>query len=256
MENSNSQKKRIQVFSVISIFVFLADIYLIVNMKDNYIMLGIAALATLISIRFTINEWTKWKEQDSQREEEHYVDIMKAEKSTHLVSQKSLQDLDEKLNFIGQKIMPIEKSTTASQKKISSMLESLMDEQKKVAKVTISRTKENATALMNSNDQLLKQMEEFQQSMTNMKSEILEKQDEIYNTKFQKMDDNQRELVEKIQESSNLIKNIIEVIPEKIDQIPQAVIKEIPVPREVSHVEMNSEPVVLPEEIKEMVRSR
>ena len=45
MENGNSQRKKIQVFSVISIFVFLADIYLIVNMKDNYLMLGLAALA-------------------------------------------------------------------------------------------------------------------------------------------------------------------------------------------------------------------
>ena len=62
---------------------------------------------------------------------------MKAEKSTHLVSQKSFQDLDEKLNFIGQKIMPLEKASSANQQKIATMLENLMDGQKKVAKVTI-----------------------------------------------------------------------------------------------------------------------
>ena len=91
MGNSNSQKKKIQVFSVISIFVFLADIYLIVNMKDNYIMLGIAALATLFSVHSLVNGWTRWKEEDSQREEEHYVDIMKAEKSTHLYLRKGFK---------------------------------------------------------------------------------------------------------------------------------------------------------------------
>ena len=208
MENGNPQKKKLQTSSVISVFVFLADIYFIVNMKSNYAILGVAALATLFCILSTINAWTKWKEADSQRAEEHYVDIMKAEKSTHLVSQKSFQNLDEKLNFIGQKIMPIEKASSANQQKIADMLENLMDGQKKVAKVTISRSKENATALMNSNDQLIQRMEEFQQSILDMKTEVMEKQDEIYNKKLQKMDDNQRELVEKIQESANLFQNI------------------------------------------------
>ena len=253
MGNSNSQKKKIQVFSVISIFVFLADIYLIVNMKDNYIMLGIAALATLFSVHSLVNGWTRWKEEDSQRGEEHYIDIMKAEKSTHLVSQKRLQDLDEKMNFIGQKIMPLEKAGTSSQKKMVSMLESFMDGQKKMAKVTVERSKENATALINSNDRLLKQMEEVQQSMVDMKSEILEKQNEIYDKKIQKMDVSQRELVEKIQKSSDLLKNIIEIIPEKIEQIPQAVMKEIPVPRETPHMEMQSQSVISPATMEEVV---
>lgn len=47
MENGNPQKKKLQTSSVISVFVFLADIYFIVNMKSNYAILGVAALATL-----------------------------------------------------------------------------------------------------------------------------------------------------------------------------------------------------------------
>ena len=251
MEHGNSQKTKIQFFSVISIFVFLVDIYLIVNMKENYPILGVAAVATLVSITLTISAWMKWKELDSQRAEEQYVDIMKAEKSTHLVSQKKFQDLDEKLNFIGQKIMPLEKSSSVNQKKIADMLETLMDGQKKVAKVTISRSKENANALMNSNDQLLKQMEEFQQTMLEIKTEVIDKQNEIYDKKLQKMGDNQKEIIEKIQESSSLIQNIIEVIPGKIQEStdliqniveaipekvaqnpPSVIVKEVPVERE------------------------
>lgn len=86
MEHGNSQKTKIQFFSVISIFVFLVDIYLIVNMKENYPILGVAAVATLVSITLTISAWMKWKELDSQRAEEQYVDIMKAEKSTMSVA--------------------------------------------------------------------------------------------------------------------------------------------------------------------------
>ena len=230
MDNGNSQKTKLKMFSVMSMFLFLVDIYIIVNMKDNYTVLGIAALLTLVSVISMLNAWMKWKEKESLRAEEHYVDIMKAEKSTHLVSQKKFQDMDEKLNFIGQKIMPLEKASAKNQKKIASMLETLMDGQKKVAKVTISRSKENANALMNSNDQLVKQMEEFQQSILEMKAEVLDRQNEIYNKKLQKMDDNQREIIDKIQESSCLIKDIIEVIPDKIAQIPQAAAQGFPMP--------------------------
>lgn len=261
MEHGNSQKTKIQFFSVISIFVFLVDIYLIVNMKENYPILGVAAVATLVSITLTISAWLKWKELDSQRAEEQYVDIMKAEKSTHLVSQKKFQDLDEKLNFIGQKIMPLEKSSSVNQKKIADMLETLMDGQKKVAKVTISRSKENANALMNSNDQLLKQMEEFQQTMLEIKTEVIDKQNEIYDKKLQKMGDNQKEIIEKIQESSSLIQNIIEVIPGKIQEStdliqniveaipekvaqnpPSVIVKEVPVEREDYQAESSELP--------------
>ena len=179
MENDSSRKIKVQAISVITLFVFLFDIYVIVNMQNNYQVLGIAALVTLICVSLTISRWLKLGEKEIQRSEEQYVDIMKAEKSTHLVSQKKFQELDEKLNFIGQKIMPLEKANSVNQKKIANMLESLMDGQKKVAKITISRSKENANALMNSNDQMIKQMEEFQQSIYGMKDEVSSRQDAI-----------------------------------------------------------------------------
>ena len=50
MDNGNSQKTKLKMFSVMSMFLFLVDIYIIVNMKDNYTVLGIAALLTLVSV--------------------------------------------------------------------------------------------------------------------------------------------------------------------------------------------------------------
>ena len=88
MENDSSRKIKVQAISVITLFVFLFDIYVIVNMQNNYQVLGIAALVTLICVSLTISRWLKLGEKESQRSEEQYVDIMKAEKSTHLVSQK------------------------------------------------------------------------------------------------------------------------------------------------------------------------
>ncbi|MCI8485358.1 MAG: hypothetical protein HFH41_13625 [Lachnospiraceae bacterium] len=254
MENDNPRKMKLQIISVIELFVFLFDIYAIVNMTKNYQILGIAGCLTLVWSIITINTWLKWKEKEKQRSEEQYVDIMKAEKSTHLVSQKRFQDLDEKLNFIGQKIMPLEKSAAVNQKKIANMLEDLMDGQKKVAKITISRSKENANALMNSNDQLVKQMGEFQQSILDMKEEVLAKQNQIYEQKIHKMDENQKELFEKIQEASSILKNVIDEIPENISKISPPAVNNAVVEEKIkqeSGLEPIAEPVTetLPEEV-------
>lgn len=67
MDNGNSQKTKLKMFSVMSMFLFLVDIYIIVNMKDNYTVLGIAALLTLVSVISMLNAWMKWKEKESLR---------------------------------------------------------------------------------------------------------------------------------------------------------------------------------------------
>ena len=63
MDNGNSQKTKLKMFSVMSMFLFLVDIYIIVNMKDNYTVLGIAALLTLVSVISMLNAWMNWKEK-------------------------------------------------------------------------------------------------------------------------------------------------------------------------------------------------
>ena len=68
MDNGNSQKTKLKMFSVMSMFLFLVDIYIIVNMKDNYTVLGIAALLTLVSVISMLNAWMKWKEKERMQQ--------------------------------------------------------------------------------------------------------------------------------------------------------------------------------------------
>ena len=167
MRNDKPLKTRVLISSIILMFMVLCDIYMITSVPQNYQLLAIAAFVTFLWMTFTLDGWINLREMGIQEREEQYQDLLKAEKASYLIFQQKFQDLDHKLNFIGQKIMSLEKANSAGQKTIASMLESLREDQKKIAKLTVSRTKENADALISSNGQLLSQMDNILQTMGN-----------------------------------------------------------------------------------------
>ncbi len=161
MKNDKPLKLKVLVCFVVLVFMCLCDLYIIVNLSHNYQILAIGACITFVWMTLTLDGWMNWREMESQERDAQYQDILKAEKSSYLAFQKKTEELDNKLNFIGQKIMGLEKGNTAGQKRIEAMVRKLLEEQKRIAKLTIGSSKENADALMNSHNQLLKQMEQF-----------------------------------------------------------------------------------------------
>ncbi len=166
MRNDRPLKTRVLISSIILMFMVLCDIYMI-TMSGNLRLMAAAAFITFLWMTFTLDGWMSLREIGVREREEQYQDILKAEKASYLIFQQKFQDLDNKLNFIGQKIMPLEKANSANQKMIASLIDGLREDQKKIAKVTINRSKENADALINSNGQLMRQMDQLINSVPN-----------------------------------------------------------------------------------------
>ena len=276
MGDDKAQKRKVQITSIITLFVFLLDIYLIIYVPTDYI-LATAAFVTLVFAIFTLNSWLKLKDIENMHREEQYADIMKAEKGTYVVTLDMLKDIDQKINFIGQKIMPLGKVGDANQRKIASMLDSIVEDQKKIAKITISRSKENADALMNSNDKLLVQMTAFRDMIENIQNQVNKQaetsslgstefgeiKNELFN-KIQEMTESIKKEVDEISEnielSNHSMENLVSVSKQKIteSQIPKAIeeipmsesIEEEPIPEEVAEV-TEEEPIA--EEMAEAV---
>ncbi len=221
MGNDKTQKRKVQIISVLTLFVFLVDIYLIIYVPTDYI-LATAAFVTLVFTIFTFNSWFKLREIENHHREEQYTDIMKAEKGTYVVTLEMMKEMNEKINFIGQKIMPLGKAGDENQRKIASMLDSIVEDQKKIAKITISRTKENADALMNSNDQLLNQMEDFRNSIDVIRDQV-SKQLEMNGKGNGDIGEIKNELIDKIQELTESIKKEVDEISENIEISNQSV---------------------------------
>ena len=216
MENDKTQKGKVQITSVVMLLICMVDIYIIINVSRNYNILAAAMFVTFLFSILTVNSWVRWEELKKEYRDEQYSDIMKAEKGSYVVLQKKIQELDEKINFIGQKIMPLERAGEHSQSKIASILDSIVEDQKKIAKVTISRSKENADALMNSNDNLLTQMADFRNSIEDMQKQLLDNQGEMYGKEAQEISHSKDDLLGKITELSNLIEKVSQEISENI----------------------------------------
>ncbi|MEY8391139.1 hypothetical protein AALA98_07185 [Lachnospiraceae bacterium 45-W7] len=216
MENERTSKKRVRIALIVTLLLCLIDIYIIINIPEDYIILAVSAILTLIAAVLFVNNWFKWKEVESVHANEQYSDIMNVQKSSYVIIQKKVQDIDDKINFIGQKILNLEKAGDVDQRKISSILDNIVDDQKKIAKITVSRSKENADALMNSNDKLLLQMEEFRNSIASMQEQLLARQGEIHNEESQELGDNKKEILSRIMELKELLLKEADEISENI----------------------------------------
>ena len=132
-------------------FIFMAELYAMVNFPKMFIVLAVLAVADLICLYVAINGIISVYETKYTRREEQYESIFKSEKASYLMLKKYFEEISVKLAYMEE----------AS--KIPT--EEIVNAQKGIAKVIIKRSHENTDALMNSYEQLLDRFDTFQKGM-------------------------------------------------------------------------------------------
>lgn len=152
MKNKDS-KARMQMIFVILLFafIFMAELYAIVNFPKMFIVLVVLAAADLICLYVAIRGVISVYETKYARREEQYESIFKSEKASYLMLKKYFEEISVKLAYMEE----------AS--KIPT--EEIVNAQKGIAKVIIKRSHENTDALMNSYEQLIDRFDTFQKGM-------------------------------------------------------------------------------------------
>lgn len=225
MEKSSLQKTKVLVAPMAAAIAFLADIYVIIHMPRNYPILGVVSLVFLVSLYLGISGRIRWKELERLRWEEQYQDMIRAEKACYFLIRKNFREINGRVNTLDIKIDPLAEAGEINHKKISSLLDTLMQEQKKIAKITVSRNKENANAMMNSNDKVIEKMFEMQDGMSRI-SEAFENQPEDRSQEeFAKVKENQQQLAEKVQGIEENLNRQMELLMEKLEEISIAAAK-------------------------------
>ena len=132
-------------------FIFMAELYAMVNFPKMFIVLAVLAAADLICLYVAIRGVISVYETKYARREEQYESIFKSEKASYLMLKKYFEEISVKLAYMEE----------AS--KIPT--EEIVNAQKGIAKVIIKRSHENTEALMNSYEQLMDQFTTFQQGI-------------------------------------------------------------------------------------------
>lgn len=152
MKNKDSKARMQMIFGILLFaFIFMAELYAIVNFPKMFIVLAVLAAADLICLYVAIRGVISVYETKYARREEQYESIFKSEKASYLMLKKYFEEISVKLAYIEE----------AS--KIPT--EEIVNAQKGIAKVIIKRSHENTEALMNSYEQLMDQFTTFQQGI-------------------------------------------------------------------------------------------
>ena len=206
-ENQPREKKGMPlapVFLLGATVLLLIETYFIVNLPRVYlvqIILGAAILAcTYVFIAALLKEIHKTGEQAK----DEYERMLRGEKASYLMLKK-----------ISEQLEAVDRNTREPG-------EEIITAQKAIAKVTITRSKENADALMNSNDRVVDNLLQLKESMDAGFEQFAGKQQNM-------MDDSVKELVLKQQEFAEELKEItagLKEITEGLQAVKETVAEE------------------------------
>ena len=189
MQDKKQKKAKIQVIFLIliSTLVLLADFYAIINYPKEYMLIAAITVIFMICLWGVISGFFSLSAIKEDRREEQYDSIFKSEKASYLMLRKYFDEIEEKIEIL--------------QKESKIPTEDIINAQKGIAKVVINRNKENADAIMNSNEQLMETFEQLENKLKESNDFIIESQKNV-------IYDNLKDIMEKQQALSDSIKDM------------------------------------------------
>lgn len=248
MGNGNVHKIKVLLASLVAVIAAMADIYIIVNAPHNYIVLGITSLILLIAVYLVISGTMQLRDWNNLKREEQYNNLMTSQKACYLQVRRSFRETGGKIDELDKKITPLATAGEVNHQKISGLLDALMQDQKKVAKLTVSRSKENANAIMNSNDKVIEEMLKIQDAIDGIVTQTGSGKEDNQSEAFVKVEEGQKELLAKMQQLEDSLKGQIETITDKIHEIPEMEKNIVPEPEQVEEETEIEEPEQVEEE--------
>ena len=233
--NSGEQKRensqlKITFSVLIMVLSFLAELYTMIILKGNPIYLAGFGLVFLIFSYVLMNSVMQLQYQKLREEKEEHEGLLKSEKASYLIIKKSFDEVFQRMDYI--------------EKNLQLPTEELLTAQKAFAKININRSKENADALMNSNDKLLEKIVSFERTLQNNNEKLLDGQNQNMEQRLQEVILRQQELSSSIKELElNMRNEILQAVNSITSSQPQVIMQQ-PVQPPVMENVQPEEPVV------------
>lgn len=238
--NSGEQKRensqlKITFSVLIMVLSFLAELYTMIILKGNPIYLAGFGLVFLIFSYVLMNSVMQLQYQKLREEKEEHEGLLKSEKASYLIIKKSFDEVFQRMDYI--------------EKNLQLPTEELLTAQKAFAKININRSKENADALMNSNDILLEKIVSFEKTLQNNNEKLLDGQNQNMEQRLQEVILRQQELSSSIKELElNMRNEILQAVNSITSSQPQVIMQQPVQPPVMENVQpeeqMEEEPVM------------
>ena len=201
MQDKKQKKTMLQLMFMILIFtvVLLTDFYAIINYPEEYILIAVITVILLIYLWGVVNGLFTLRTLKEERREEQYDSIFKSEKASYLMLKKYFEEIEEKIDIL--------------QEASKVPTEAIIGAQKGIAKVVINRNKENADAIMGSNEQLLDAVERFDARLKESDEFIIENQKNVLYENLKEIMDRQQTLSDNIKDMETRLSQVIAANP-------------------------------------------
>ncbi len=235
----NKEKRKLHIILCIMILMLLllAEVYLMLNFPKGYIfLLLIGAVSLFLVYRIANSVFILQDEKEQEREdkrEKEFESIFKSEKATYLLMRKNFAELADMLFLLkGESGLP---------------LEDLISAQKSIAKVTINKSKEHSTAVINSNEELKGYLEEMNGKFADIQNAVKENMDKVSEFVSSEMQSKNLDVILRLNEIEKSISSEMEEKLSSINISPHVMME--PEELSISHISQE-EPEIQKEEIQ------
>ena len=215
--------------SVIEALFLLLEIYFMMHAQGNFTVLVIIAICMVVVLFFLVLSAVDLSQKNKELERREYADIYKAQKASYLAQKKYFDEINERLDLL-------EQNTNFP-------TDDIISAQKAVAKVAISRNKENAEALMNANDELIQRVFGFEEKLADNNATLMQQQESMLRQTKEDLLENHKNM----QDQFDLLHNALEQMQQEITalELKQAtVISEPMMANPVMEEPVMEEPVI------------
>lgn len=213
----DNAKLRIIFSSMLFAIVCIAEFYAMIVLPQQYIVVGLLGILFLLCLYILVSGIMGEAAKRQEKQEEQYANILISQKASYLMTKKCFEEIRDKLILI-------EKGTKVP-------TEELIGTQKGIGKVVINRSRENAEAIINSNDQVLESIKHLENLLENTDMQTSDA-DEIGEASIRQLLENQQELLAGLKDIEQRLNHTFTQIQQEAQAPIAAAVSEEPVPAE------------------------
>ena len=191
------KKNPAPIWSIVSIlatvFFLLADLFVTAVKPRSIVLLTVFSVLTMAGMAVTLFLREKQKERDRKEMDERFEYIFKTEKAMFLLIKKA------------------EDQFSSLDRKLEDSIEEVIKTQKAAAKIMVNRSRENADAIMNSNDKVMERFLDYE--------EKLDQNNELIGAQKASAEENFGKIVKKQTEIAASVDNLLDSVKKEIEQL-------------------------------------
>ena len=176
-----------------TVFFLLADLFVTAVKPRAIVLLTVFSVLTMAGMAVTFFLREKQKERDRKEMDERFEYIFKTEKAMFLLIKKT------------------EDQFSSLDRKLEDSIEEVIKTQKAAAKIMVNRSRENADAIMNSNDKVMERFLDYE--------EKLDQNNELIGAQKASAEENFGKIVEKQTEIAASVDNLLDSVKKEIEQL-------------------------------------